>query len=236
MKFSKKEQYFFLDKTYRNKEKNIGGLDLSLRGAAIVIINSRGETIHQELIEVNTKKKNKSRMHDVHEINYKVNGEYSDISDDITINGGEIDHVKRIVLISERIEKILKKFKVNLVGLEGYAFAKGRTGMVFQIGELGGLVKGMLRRNEIKTYIIPPTSLKSYIANNGHAKKPEMQNCILVKYGIAFEDDNEADAYALAQLVLELGEETTLYCMAGGPDAFRRDLIKINETKKKKEI
>lgn len=236
MKFNKKNQYFFMQKTFRFKSKNIGGLDLSLRHAGIVIVNDEGEILHKESIVVDTKKKNKSRPHDIHEMHYKVNGEYTDLVDNITVNEGEIDHVKRIVLISERIEKILKQFKVNVVGLEGYAFAKGRTGMVFQIGELGGLVKGILRKNEVKTFIIPPTSLKSYITGNGHAQKEDMQNAILRKYGIAFEDDNEADAFALAELVLELGDDTTLYCTAGGPDAFRRDLETINESKKNKKV
>lgn len=235
MKFSKKQQYFSFKKSYKNSNHIIAGLDLSMRHTGIVIINGMGQVIYKESIVSDVKKKNKSRPQDIHEIYFKVNDEYIEHSEVIS-KDGELDHLKRIILIEQRIEKILKQFKVTQVGIEGYAFAKGRAGMVFQIGELGGLVKTMLRKNNYPFTIIPPTSLKSYIAGNGHAQKEEIQAAVLRRFGLSFDDDNEADAFGLAQLVLDLGEETKMFCMAGGPAAYRRDLEGFESGSTKKKI
>jgi crossover junction endodeoxyribonuclease RuvC len=78
---------------------------------------------------------------------------------------------------------------------ENYAFSK--TGMVFHIGELGGLIKLYFLNKGIPVLAVPPTSLKKYVTGKGNAKKHEMQSAILADYGFDFKDDNEADAFGL---------------------------------------
>ena len=48
---------------------------------------------------------------------------------------------------------------------------------------------------------VPPMTLKKYAAGKGNAKKQEMLLQIYKRWGLEFNDDNAADAYALARLV-----------------------------------
>lgn len=47
---------------------------------------------------------------------------------------------------------------------------------------------------------VPPMTLKKFAAGKGNAKKQEMLLQIFKRWGIEFNDDNAADAYALARL------------------------------------
>ena len=47
---------------------------------------------------------------------------------------------------------------------------------------------------------VPPMTLKKYAAGKGNAKKQEMLMQIYKRWGIEFNDDNAADAYALGRL------------------------------------
>lgn len=47
---------------------------------------------------------------------------------------------------------------------------------------------------------IPPMTLKKYASGKGTSKKQEMLLQIYKRYGVEFNDDNAADAYALARL------------------------------------
>jgi crossover junction endodeoxyribonuclease RuvC len=47
---------------------------------------------------------------------------------------------------------------------------------------------------------IPPMTLKKYATGKGNAKKQEMLMQIYKRWGIEFNDDNAADAYALGRL------------------------------------
>lgn len=47
---------------------------------------------------------------------------------------------------------------------------------------------------------VPPMTLKKYAAGKGNAKKQEMLLQIYKRWGLEFNDDNAADAYALARL------------------------------------
>lgn len=52
---------------------------------------------------------------------------------------------------------------------------------------------------------IPPMTLKKFAAGKGNAKKQEMLLQIYKRWGLEFNDDNAADAYALARLASGVG-------------------------------
>lgn len=73
------------------------------------------------------------------------------------------------------------------------------------LGELAGTVKLALYNHfdedEARFPLkIPPMTLKKYAAGKGNAKKQEMLLQIYKRWGLEFNDDNAADAYALARL------------------------------------
>lgn len=73
------------------------------------------------------------------------------------------------------------------------------------LGELAGAVKLALYKRFDDDYCrfplkIPPMTLKKYAAGKGNAKKQEMLLQIYKRWGLEFNDDNAADAYALGRL------------------------------------
>ncbi|MEU7147085.1 hypothetical protein AB0B15_03435 [Streptomyces sp. NPDC045456] len=92
---------------------------------------------------------------------------------------------------------------IEAVAMEGYSHASK-----FQrenLGELGGAVK--LAITEIAgvyswrhPIIVPPPTLKKYVTGKGTATKQEMLDTVARRYGAVFNDDNLADAYALARV------------------------------------
>jgi hypothetical protein len=72
---------------------------------------------------------------------------------------------------------------------------------------------------------IPPMTLKKYATGKGTAKKQEMLLQIYKRWGVEFNDDNAADAYALGRLAAEAfnGVEGELFDKI--KDGAYRDLV-----------
>lgn len=68
------------------------------------------------------------------------------------------------------------------------------------LGELSATVKLTLWDKKILPLQIPPMTLKKYASGKGTSKKQEMLLQIYKRWGVEFNDDNAADAYALARL------------------------------------
>lgn len=89
----------------------------------------------------------------------------------------------------------------GLVVLEGYSFgSRGRA--VFDIGELGGVVRLALYRRGIPYVDVPPAALKKYATGRGNAPKEEVLAAAIRRLGYTGHDHNESDAmwlYAMAQ-------------------------------------
>lgn len=101
--------------------------------------------------------------------------------------------------------------RVQEIAMEGTVVASHAASM---LGELSGLVKITCwwyfdgTNNSVIPYPphlrvplqIPPMTLKKFAAGKGNAKKQEMLLQIYKRWGIEFNNDNAADAYALARL------------------------------------
>ncbi len=85
---------------------------------------------------------------------------------------------------------------VTLVVIEGYSYgSKGRA--LFQIGELGGVIRLGLHRLGVPWVEVPPTCLKKYATGKGNATKDEVIQQAVVRSGHTFQDNNAADAWWL---------------------------------------
>ena len=228
---------FTWDKTLLGKRGvRIMGLDLSLRHTGIIVLNNKGKVIHRESIiykEQSIKKDKFFRM-----IYQGADDKIYGVKD-ITSSSNEMYKVKRILAIANRIITLVEKLKISHIALEGYAM--GAKGKVFDIAEMTGYVKMLLHEkgfdlyeNKTNFYIIPPTTLKGFITGKGNANKSEMLASILLDYGIPFEDDNEADAFSLARMLLELGEEVSIMTQEKGLEIYKNQ--KYEEEKDKEEV
>jgi crossover junction endodeoxyribonuclease RuvC len=84
----------------------------------------------------------------------------------------------------------------DVVVMEGYSFG-ARGNAVFQIGELGGVIRLSLRRAKIPFALVPPSNLKKYATGKGNVGKDEVIAAAIRRFGFPGHDNNEADAHIL---------------------------------------
>ena len=91
----------------------------------------------------------------------------------------------------------------DLVVIEGYAFgAKGQA--IFQIAELGGIIRYNLWKEGFPFVEVAPACLKKYVLGKGGGKGTDKKAMLLETYkrtGMEFnQDDNQVDAFWLRQM------------------------------------
>jgi Holliday junction resolvasome RuvABC endonuclease subunit len=92
------------------------------------------------------------------------------------------------------------------VAMEGTVLAS-HSALV--LGELSGMVKLTLYHEYgILPLQVPPMTLKKYATGKGNAKKQEMLMQMYKRWGVEFNDDNAADAYALSRIAAKIETET----------------------------
>lgn len=80
--------------------------------------------------------------------------------------------VGRLLEIESRLVGFLKQYRATVVCVEGYS--RNSQNRREEAGELNGVLRLLLYRMQIPTYIIPPLSVKLFMAGKGNAKKEEM--------------------------------------------------------------
>jgi len=107
--------------------------------------------------------------------------------------------VERFMSIVTPIQALARKWWPERLLIEDYAFnAKGSSGIT--LGEFGGIL-----RREIIGYFdssaeVPPSVIKKFATGKGNAGKPAVISALTLRYGLRFDTDNAADAFALAKL------------------------------------
>ena len=87
---------------------------------------------------------------------------------------------ERLELIYKGITAILKHHKGSstLVCMEGYAY-NYRKGKVFELGEVGGIVKLCCQLHGVRGVVsIPPSDLKKFVTGSGSASKERMMKTL----------------------------------------------------------
>jgi len=158
------------------------GLDLSLVGTGVVVLKN-GKIMKQKLI--------KSKP----------------IPD-----GKPIDELKRIKKIVEEIEYIISEELPTIGVIEGMAFMAKNTTALVQLAALNYFTRSLLADYNVPFIIVAPTSLKKFITGNGASKKDVMLMETFKRYGVTILDDNENDAYGLAQVGLALRGGNSKVC------------------------
>jgi len=125
----------------------------------------------------------------------------------------------RMIVIEQVIEHQLKKNEGLFVGIEGYAFNSkwGREAA----GELGGIIRRLLFKYKRPLLVISPLTIKAWI---GASKKGNIMLEILDRYKVKIEDDNEADAFVIADIT-----EKTLMMAYYVMNSFIKDIEDVRE-------
>lgn len=121
----------------------------------------------------------------------------------ITVYKSPLRGVDRLYDLHDHITSSLQHINVEDVAIEGYAFGSQMANM---LGELGGVVKLTLKLvGPWYPLIVPPTVLKKYVTGKGQGvSKSQIMLHVYKKWGVELNDDNAADAYALARIVAGL--------------------------------
>lgn len=109
----------------------------------------------------------------------------------------EADRFARYEKYERKIKGYIADYDVDLVIVEGFSFA-GKFNNSFQY-ELGTVYRMMLYKHDIAFVEVPPTTLKKFITGKGNSKKDMILLGVYKNWDFDPTDDNEADAYGLAQ-------------------------------------
>lgn len=119
-----------------------------------------------------------------------------------TVIKSKFKGVKRLIDIKTQLVDIYKANNPNYVAMEGYGFmTKGRG---FELGELGGVIKVTFSELGNPPIVVHPSHLKKFVTGKGNCDKSLVLMNIYKKYGIEFDNDNIADSYGIARLMLEI--------------------------------
>ena len=114
------------------------------------------------------------------------------------LNTKDLRGVERLMWIEHKLFEVLPNH-LDLICLEGYSFgSQGRA--VFNIGELGGVIRRGLHIYEMPWLEIAPHSLKKFVTGKGNTKKEDMKLHIYKRWGVEFGSSDECDAYGLARM------------------------------------
>jgi Holliday junction resolvasome RuvABC endonuclease subunit len=113
-----------------------------------------------------------------------------------TVRPGKRRDVERLAHVKSRLLHTLKS-SIKFGCFEGYAYHS--TGRVFELGEIGGVLKLTVFEHRIPYLVVSPASLKKFATRNSGAKKAAMVKQAVAE-GADVADDNQADAFFLAMI------------------------------------
>lgn len=126
-----------------------------------------------------------------------------------TVDPGKARDAQRLACIKARVVPLLGP-RTQLVALEGYAY--NSVGRVFELGEIGGVLRLLVHEYQLSYVVVPPASLKKYATGKAQAEKADMCNAARRHGFDPGDDDNQADAFFLSQIArhLHLGKASLL--------------------------
>ncbi len=117
------------------------------------------------------------------------------------IVSSDLRGLERLIFIKKQIEEILNDIEIECIAIEGYSYgSQGRA--IFNIGEIGGIVRIMIFERGIKMMIVPPSIVKMFVGAKGNAKKEVVIQAYNDLYSAFFRkcDNDEVDALILSKI------------------------------------
>lgn len=147
------------------------GIDPSLTGTGVVVLKG-GKLIEKHLIK--SKRVDETHASEVVRLNY----------------------------IKDAVMGIVTMHDPDVVCMEGLAFMAKNTTALVQLAGLNYMIRSAMTTHDhnVEWAIIAPSSLKKFITGKGTGQKDLVMLEIYKRYGVTMDDNNVADAYALAQV------------------------------------
>lgn len=120
----------------------------------------------------------------------------------VTILTSPRTHVcARLEAIRERIDTFRSGLEVDLWVIEDLPKHVAHGGP--ELGMVHGVVRTALWPDE-RVLLVPPATLKTYATGKGNARKDDIRMAIYQRYGVDIGDNNQADAFVLRAIGLDL--------------------------------
>ena len=104
---------------------------------------------------------------------------------------------ERLGYIRDQLELLLPP-TTKVAALEGYSYDS--VGRVFELGEIGGVVRVLLHDLGVETLIVAPASLKKFVTGSAQATKQMMRMTTYTKWGLDIDSDDACDAHGLSRI------------------------------------
>jgi len=129
----------------------------------------------------------------------------SKIVEEMIIGSDKKDsYEKRIYNIYDRCRWVSDVSHLKMINIEGLSY--GSIGKIAELGALHYFFRVKFFENKSPYIITTPTELKKFITGKGNSKKEIMIKEIYKKWGADFNNNNLADAYALAKFIVDKKE------------------------------
>lgn len=114
------------------------------------------------------------------------------------LGNSKLRGMSRIKTMQDSVARWLDIYQPRLVAFEGYALGfRGRSNAVFDIGEMGGVLKMLILSRGIDILLVPPTNMKMFITGKGNADKDSVAFAIRERLGVSYATSDQYDATGL---------------------------------------
>lgn len=104
----------------------------------------------------------------------------------------------RLVFLRNAISRHLDRLRPSLVVYEGYALGfRGKSNTIFDLGELGGVLKLLILEKGLDILLVPPNNLKLFATGKGNADKAQVSLALENATGVKFSTSDQYDAAGL---------------------------------------
>jgi Holliday junction resolvasome RuvABC endonuclease subunit len=150
------------------------GIDLSLTGTGIVVLDEQGNVLDKDLISTKASHKIEDRLKTIWNRLKYIIWDFAD-----------------------------KPVPGCHIAIEGLSFGSRGTSML-ELAGLHYLIRYMIDREFCGVrHVVPPQTLKKFVCGKGNVKKEQMLLQTYKKWGMEFQDNNICDAYCLARYAME---------------------------------
>lgn len=112
-----------------------------------------------------------------------------------------LDRVKRYEGLVGDIVRIISVVKPAMIFIEEYAYSKNMGGQMY-LGEFGGILRWNLVDYTPHVYEVTASALKKFATGKGNSPKDVVMAHLAKRYGRLFQNNDEADSFALYQMAL----------------------------------
>ena len=127
---------------------------------------------------------------------------------------------KRLTLYMKEFHDFLRSLEVDVCVIETPAYGIRSNASVL-INAIYGVILISLFTQDMITFQVSPSSLKKYTTGKGNARKAEMLKAVYRYWAFDTDDDNCADAYALARIGAALLNDAGYKTTVGQRDALK---------------